>query len=111
MKELKIPARDGYELAATLFEASESRQIVLLNSATPVSRQFYRHFAQFLCEQGYTVLIYDYRGIGESAPASLKGFAARMRDWALLDMAGVVDWLSAKYAPDKLIAMGHSAGG
>ena len=37
------------------------------------------------------VVTYDYRGIGGSAPSRLRGFEARMRDWAFLDMTAVVD--------------------
>lgn len=34
-----------------------------------------------------------------------------MRDWALLDMTGVVEWLRDRFSPDRLFAIGHSFGG
>ncbi|GAB4125462.1 MAG: alpha/beta fold hydrolase [Roseiflexaceae bacterium] len=107
-----IPARDGFNLAATCYTPAQSKQtVVVINSATAVLQRYYRPFASFLAEQGLTVITYDYRGIGGSRPASLRGFEARARDWALLDMAGVVDWIQAKLNPQRLFAVGHSYGG
>ena len=110
--DLWIPARDGFRLAATRFEPSGgSSGLVLINSAMATPRAFYRYFAMALVEAGFTAITWDYRGIGGSAPASLRGFDARMRDWVLLDMAGVVDWVAREISPDRLLMAGHSAGG
>ncbi|HEX7719993.1 MAG TPA: alpha/beta fold hydrolase, partial [Woeseiaceae bacterium] len=56
-------------------------------------------------------LTYDYRGIGDSKPASLRGFDADMRDWALLDMTAMIDWIDRRLAPKRLFVIGHSFGG
>jgi len=111
-KQVSIPARDGYPLAGTLYPAHrDTRSVVILSSATAVPRRFYRHFAAALAAAGYTVLTYDYRGIGDSKPKVLKGFDARARDWALLDMAGVLDWVKRELTPRRLFMVGHSFGG
>jgi predicted alpha/beta hydrolase len=108
-----IPAADGFVLAATRYEpvANPTRTVVVINAATAVPQRYYRSFATFLAEQGYTTITYDYRGIGGSRPTSLRGFAASARDWVLLDMAGVIDWAYATYAPGRLFLVGHSYGG
>lgn len=110
---LTIPARDGFALAATRYYPATDRPAatVLINAATAVPQGFYRAFATFLAEQGYAVITYDYRGIAGSRPASLRGFVARARDWALLDMAGVVDWVRAADLAPRLFMVGHSYGG
>ncbi|MFT6557950.1 alpha/beta fold hydrolase [Sneathiella sp.] len=111
-ENLSLPAKDGYQLSATLFTAEiPSSHFVLINSATAVPRQFYKNYAEFLVQEGFSVLTYDYRGIGGSRPANLRGFTARMRDWALQDMAGMVDWLRSEKCPDKIFMIGHSFGG
>ena len=112
----QIPATDGYPLAATIFEPTQqdSATAVIINSATAVSQRYYRHFAHFLREGGYTVITYDYRGIGGSRPdtlKTLKGFPAKMRDWAEIDMASVLDWVDTQYQPQNLFFIGHSFGG
>ena len=85
----------GHALAASVFERPGSDTAVLVNAATGVPRQFYKYFAAYLRDHGWTTVTYDYRGIGGSTPANLRGFDARMRDWALIDMPAVIDWLSA----------------
>ena len=58
----------GFALASSVFETPRSDTIVVINAATGVPRYFYRHFAAYLRDQGWTAVTYDYRGIGGSAP-------------------------------------------
>jgi predicted alpha/beta hydrolase len=107
-----IPARDGYPLAATVFTPLERpRGTVLINSATAVPRKIYRGFATYLAERGFAALTYDYRGVAGSRPRSLRGFKARMRDWAALDAAAAIDHLRAVWPAADLAIVGHSFGG
>lgn len=110
---LTIPARDGFPLAATAFEpAGESDgPIVVIHSATAVPRKIYAAFAGALTERGASVVTYDYRGVGQSRPASLRGFKARMRDWAAQDAPAVIDWALARWPRRRLLGVGHSFGG
>ncbi len=105
----RIPARDGYPLAASVFGSGPDA--VVLNSATAVPRHYYRAYAEALAAEGYTVVTYDYRGIGESRTGPLRGFGATVADWALLDMAAVVDHAAASFAPRSLFLVSHSVGG
>lgn len=107
-----ITAKDDYRLAATVYEPDDNptQTVITINSATAVPRRFYRHLAQFLSEAGYTVITYDYRGIGDSAPESLRGFDVKITDW-VLDIESVLDWAHETYQPSKLWHMGHSFGG
>ena len=109
---LTIAARDGYPLAATLFQAATpSDRVVVINGATATPRRFYRRFARALRDAGYTALTYDYRGVGDSAPASLRGFDARVRDWAEKDMAAIVRHARHELGAERLFLVGHSVGG
>ena len=107
----EITAADGYRLAATFYDAGDSDTVVLVNSATAVPRRFYKRFATHLQQAGWSAVTYDYRGIGDSRPRTLRGFDARMRDWALLDMTAMVDWVDGDLSPRRLFAVGHSFGG
>jgi predicted alpha/beta hydrolase len=114
---LRLPAADGFRLAATLYEPGAVRHgrtgdaVVLINPATAAPRGYYDGFARFLTGRGFSVLTYDYRGIGDSRPGSLRGFKARLRDWGEQDMAGMVDWTARHLQPAKLLVVGHSVGG
>lgn len=106
-----VVAADGYQLSASHFEATDADTVVLVNSATAVPRRFYQRFATNMQRQGWQALTYDYRGIGDSKPASLRGFDADMRDWVLLDMTTMIDWIDRTLAPKRLFVIGHSFGG
>lgn len=110
-KDTRIAARDGHPLAATITRPAMTNRVVIINSATGVPRGFYRHFAEALARAGYLAISYDYRGTGGSAPQRLKDSKARMRDWALLDMTGVIDWVRTEVEPERLFLVGHSIGG
>jgi predicted alpha/beta hydrolase len=110
--ELTFSAADGFRLAASHFHAETPAQaLVLIASATAVPRQYYGKFARFLTERALDVLTFDYRGIGGSRPASLRGFPARMRDWALLDLKAAVDFAAERAGGKPLFFIGHSFGG
>ena len=110
--DIMLPASDGYMLAATLFLPRGAKHTaVLINSATAVPRRIYRSLATYLAGRGCVVLTYDYRGIGGSRPASLKGFAATMSDWAALDVSSAVTWMRGRYKGVSLAVIGHSFGG
>lgn len=113
IETISIPARDGYILAGTSYQPEDNPTgtVVTINSATAVPQRYYKPFATFLAERGYTAVTYDYRGIGGSRPSALRGFPAQARDWALLDMAGVLDWVQESYRPQRLFHIGHSFGG
>jgi predicted alpha/beta hydrolase len=113
-RELRIPARDGFKLAATLYEPQGpwgNDSLVLISSATAVPRSYYDSFARFLVSRGFAVLTYDYRGIGGSRPKSLRSFRASMHQWGEEDLAGVIDWAARHLQPSRLLAVGHSVGG
>jgi predicted alpha/beta hydrolase len=110
---ITFPAADGYPLAGTLFEPAtgRARAAVLVNSATAVKRRYYGPFVAFLAESGFRVLTYDYRGVGDSRPERLRGFAARMQDWAEQDAEGALRFLHEPSGEAPLLLVGHSFGG
>lgn len=113
-ESLTIPAADGFPLAASLYPAHEDSAApvtVIISSATAVPRGYYDAYAQHLAERGLRVVTYDYRGIGDSRPASLRGFRASMRDWAERDMAGVIAFAKRDLASRRVLFVGHSSGG
>lgn len=104
-----IPSRDGFGLAGDVFVANPGR-VVVISSATAVPRRFYGPFAAFLQQSGFTVVTYDYRGVGESQRGPLRGFDASAADW-VMDMEAVVDWSHRQHSPEALFLVGHSFGG
>ena len=107
-----LRCRDGYSLAGQLWlPPGQPRGSVIVSSATGVQARYYARYAGFLREQGYAVLTYDYRGIGGSRPASLRGVKIRWRDWGDLDFDAAVRWMRQRDPGGTLVAVGHSIGG
>ncbi|MBU2277435.1 MAG: alpha/beta fold hydrolase [Gammaproteobacteria bacterium] len=109
MREFTFEATDGYVLSACHFQAQKPIGMIIVASAAGVPQAFYRRFAEYGALQNFDVVTFDYRGIGKSAPACLKGFAADFCDWAQKDLAALVATLSQQSLP--LYYVGHSFGG
>src|SRR3712207_6777199 len=90
MESITLRADDGFELAAKRFSpAGTPRGVVLLSCAMGVKQDFYFSFAEFLAQEGFAALTFDYRGAGSSVPErfrrSLRGFDADLFTWAERD--------------------------
>ncbi|MEZ4360461.1 MAG: alpha/beta hydrolase [Kofleriaceae bacterium] len=109
----QIPATDGLLLGATTFEpaAPGPRRAIVMASATGVKRVRYREFARFLTRHGWSVVTFDYRGIGDSREGRLKELKHTMFEWGSKDLAGVISWIDARWAPSTIAAVTHSIGG
>lgn len=108
-EEVLIKTKDNFELFATFFPAGSD--LIIINSAVAVPRKYYKRFALYLQNLGWSVITYDYRGVGQSRPLSLRGFDARVEQWGILDAPAVIEWGKTKYPNGKLIILGHSGGG
>jgi predicted alpha/beta hydrolase len=108
----RLRARDGRELAANWFTAErERRGVIVLNGATGFPQTFYFRIAQYATTRGYDTLVYDYRGMGASAPEDLARETTRMSDWGLLDMPAALDAAAERAAGAPVVTFGHSIGG
>ena len=111
MQGINIRTDDHYSLSAHVFEPQDSRQkVLLINSATGVKQQIYFSFAQFFAEKGFTVITYDYRGIGQSKPENMKGFAASMRIWGTKDYKALTNYIRDNFQNYQKFCLGHSVG-
>lgn len=111
---VQVCARDQYPLSGTHYWRSDreaSAGVVLMSSANAVPQKFYREFARFFAGCGYDVYTYDYRGIGLSAPATLKGFDASVHTWALQDIPALIDYVGRQHPGHDLTYFAHSIGG
>ncbi|MDZ3995455.1 alpha/beta fold hydrolase [Pseudomonas sp. Teo4] len=107
-------AADGYSLGGFLWRHANpdpQRPLVIINAATSVRCRYYSRFADYLFANGWDVLTYDYRGIGESRPASLRGFKASWSDWGQLDFEAMLAYAAQQFPGQPVDVVGHSFGG
>ena len=109
--DVAITAADGQVLRGTVHARAGVRTWLLINSAMGVRRRFYRHLAAHLVAQGIGVLTYDYRGMGDSDVAGDGAARVRLEDWGRKDFPAVFRWLRDRYAPARVVVLGHSVGG
>jgi predicted alpha/beta hydrolase len=111
MQDISFTAADGYILKGKwAVPVAAHKATVIINPATGVKKEFYLRFAQYLVQNGYRVLLYDYRGIGASAPKTLKGFKATMHQWGTFDMNAALNYVVNEKQGDAVIWIGHSVG-
>lgn len=110
-----VTASDGYVLGGFIWTGSNDesnlRPVVIINPATSVRCRYYFKFAQFLHEQGFIVVAYDYRGIGESRPAALRNFDATYTDWGRLDFEAILVYVAKRFPGHPIDVVAHSIGG
>lgn len=113
-KPFKEIAPDGFILGGFTWRhpsRDAARPVVIINAATSVRCRHYSRFADYLFAHGFDVITYDYRGIGESRPASLKGLQASWSDWGALDFEAMLKRAQREFPEQPINVVGHSFGG
>ncbi len=110
VEQVTLTARDGVAIAARVYPpVGPVRGKVVIGGAMGVRQAFYARFAAWLATQGWRVTTFDYRGSGDSAPPSLRGFRADLFDWTR-DYEAAIDHAHAALPEGPLYLLGHSLG-
>ena len=82
IEDVQIPVGDGALSGRIYRPVVQPETVVVVNSATGVPRDYYKHFAQWLAsDRDIACLIYDYREFGHSKSgpqASVENFDGRL---------------------------------
>lgn len=111
--ETRIICSDGVELGGHWWKG-QGRDLpgtVIINPATGVLARYYHRYASFLAMHGFDVLTYDYRGIGASRPAKLRGSRYSWRDWGERDFEAALRHAAGREPASPILVVGHSIGG
>jgi predicted alpha/beta hydrolase len=111
-EKIRIKTKDGKLISATSFipDISNGKNITVAPAAQFTQRN-YASFALCFQQWGYHVITFDYRGIGDSAPQRLKGYNARLQQWAVQDADAVIRYVKTSFPNQELIYIGHGIGG
>jgi predicted alpha/beta hydrolase len=108
----QVRTKDGKMIWVTCFIPQQSnRKLMVIAPTACMAQDHYAFFASFLQEQGYTVITFDYRGMGRSAPVDLKGYRASMHQWAVQDIDAVILFAKKDFPNQEIIFTGHGIGG
>ena len=107
-----IRTNDGTRIWINSYEPAVSNEkVIIIASGVGFTHVDYDDFASSFCEQGFTVITFDYRGVGNSAPQKLNGYQATMHQWAVQDINGVLLFAKQNHPKQELIYIGHGIGG
>jgi predicted alpha/beta hydrolase len=112
IEKKQIRTKDDRQITITCYSPEEANErIVIIGPAARLTQDEYLSFSLFLQSGGFTVITFDYRGVGASAPDELKGFIAGLQQWAVQDADAVIRYAKNKYPSRELIYIGHGIGG
>ena len=113
-QSIEIICSDNYSVFGIFYPSQNQTKHnlpILIAPATGITTNFYHSFATWLSKQGFNVLSFDFRGIGKSLHSSLKDSAANILQWGQLDLPAAIEKLLSLTNAEKVILLGHSAGG
>lgn len=102
---------DGVRLKGILLIPEKARAVVQFNCGTATKKEVYLSFLSFLAEHGYICCLWDYRGSGDSSPASLRHCDFRYADYGIKDMPAIKAYLNERFPSLPFFIVAHSAGG
>ncbi len=106
----KITTSDKETLDCSLFTEKGNKGVLIISSAVGVKRSFYRHIATHCANIGYTVVTFDYRGIGGSAKVN-NPKNCTIHNWGFYDLSAVIDYADKNFTGKPIFLLGHSIAG
>ena len=107
-EDIEFPSHDGTPLSGWLIPAENARAVILLCHGMSADRTQMLPWADWLRQEGYTLLLFDFRALGRSG-----GDLCTMGLYEPGDIQGALDYLDARADTGKLpvAIMGFSMGG
>ena len=115
IQPLNFSANDAHPLQGHWFEPQHrsSHAVAVIAPATGVPQRYYHGFARWLAHRGYSVLCFEYRGMGTHRASSGR---TGMREWVRHDLSGALLAAHARSVVEQgrtlpVLWIGHSLGG
>lgn len=109
--QIDFKTEDEIILRGTLYKAKKPKAIVLINPGTATKTSFYIPFAKYLSQEGFHVLLWNYRGFCESNNGKLVGSTYKYSDIGRYDIPAAIEYVARTFPDLALYCIGHSAGG
>lgn len=107
-----IRTNDGTKIWISCYTPETSNEkVIIIAPGVGLAQDHYDVFASFLCNEGFSVITFDYRGVGRSAPQKLRGYRASLHQWAVQDINAVLLYAKNHCPKYELIYIGHAIGG
>ncbi|WP_109830402.1 alpha/beta fold hydrolase [Reichenbachiella versicolor] len=107
-EEIKIETNDGATLNAWYFNNKGNHLIIISHDGDGNMSDYFRHI-KTLCDQGFDVMAYDYRGYGSSSDFDINPYQYIYTEF-YTDFEAVLNYCTSKYRQD-IIVYGWGIGG
>lgn len=112
LSKMPIRTRDGHNIWIAVSSPDKNNgKVIIVAPAVGLTKDYYDPIAYFFQQHNCTVITFDYRGIGSSAPKKLRGYVASMHQWAVQDIDAVLLFAKNNFPKKEIIYIGHSIGG
>lgn len=111
MQSRTIKTKTEKEITLTIFNSPNNESTLIIVPATGVKQSFYQKFAQYIAQQGLTVITFDYYGIGRSLHSSIKKIKTTAEEWGNDNLESVIQFAITNSPNGSVYLMGHSIGG
>ena len=109
-ENITLKSLEDYNLSLTLFEADSPKAVIQIVHGMEEHKERYFDFAEFLANNGYTVLVSDLRGHGSEAP-KLSHIANKNGHKLLIeDQKAIRTYIDQRFPNLHVILFGHSMG-
>ncbi len=109
-KSFTLESAPGRTIQAHHFAADNAQKVVIMAPAMAVPQSYYHDFCQWLSNQGYHVLSFDYYGIGASHGNNLRQIDSSIDAWARYDAQKVLNY-ALEHFDLPVVWFAHSIGG
>lgn len=104
--------KDGVSIQQRVFNPMKPNgTAILIASSIMVDQSRYKTFAQFLVSHGYTVVTFDYRGMGDDPFSPQLRQKATLTKWGLFDLDAAILYLKNQFYGYELVVIGHQISG
>src|SRR5699024_5967309 len=109
--DIQFNAADGVQLNGFIIEAESPKAVVLLNPGTATKTHFYRPFAEYLAQNGYHGVLWNYRGFCLSRTQEMARSDIEYTHIGERDIPAAITKAKTLYPELPLYCVGHSTGG
>ena len=111
-EEFLIETPDGIGLKSWLIQPKQKKannNVIVFAYGDSGNMSYWLHHAQFFSEIGFTIVLFDYRGFGESSKFEINSDLLYYNEFST-DLVSVIKWTKSKFTGQKIGVYGFSMG-
>ena len=110
--KIEIRAKDGKRIWISIYlPAKGNNKVMIVAPGGGLTKEYYDPLAYFFQQHNYTVITFDYRGVGSSISKQVRDSTVNIHQWAVQDIDAVILFVKNTFPQQEIIYVGHCIGG